>query len=432
MSDEFKEKMLEKYPRPVSIEGTKTILNQMQDNICKIYREDGIKGTGFFCNISCNNNIIPVMMTNNHILDQKYIKENKEVQITLNNDKEDRIIKLNDNRMIYSNEEYDTTIIEIKPDIDKINKFMELDEKLFKKPNNLYNNHSIYILHYFYSDKVLVSYGILDKINEYNIIHHCCTESGSSGSPIINLLNHKIIGIHVGGSKLFESNKGTYLKYPIDDFINQYLNKKISINKNENINKSINKNYNNENTINNFKDNNNKKKLEKIEINDYLHFADNSNINQKIGDEKIVFTDKIQKIAFEKLFSKNQERNLLITNLAIYLFKEFEIKRRIKIENLKAITVSKISEQFIIHCNQNDYDYLFIYKARKTIIKTLQNIFEALTGKDLLFCQKNDKDLSKFVVGKKERTMNPYLFKIEQSELTSIKDYLYDDLNESN
>ncbi len=190
--------MLEIYPRPVSIEGTKTILNQMQDNICKIYREDGLKGTGFFCNISYNNKNIPVMMTNNHVLNQKYIEENKELQITLNNDNEDRIIKLNDNRKIYTNEEYDTTIIEIKPDIDKINNFMELDEKIFKKSNNLYNKHSIYILHYCYSDKVLVSYGILDRIDEYNIIHHCFTESGSSGSPIINLLNHKIIGIHVG------------------------------------------------------------------------------------------------------------------------------------------------------------------------------------------------------------------------------------------
>ena len=422
--------MLEIYPRPVSIEGTKTILNQMQDNICKIYREDGLKGTGFFCNISYNNKNIPVMMTNNHVLNQKYIEENKELQITLNDDNEDRIIKLNDNRKIYTNEEYDTTIIEIKPDIDKINNFMELDEKIFKKSNNLYNKHSIYILHYCYSDKVLVSYGILDKIDENNIIHHFCTESGSSGSPIINLLNHKIIGIHVGGPMHDKHNKGTYLKYPIDDFINKYLNENISINKNENINKSINKN--NENTINNFKENNNKKKLGKIEINDYLHFADNSNINNYIGDEKIVFTDKIQKIAVDKLFAKNVERNLLITNLALYNLKGFELKKRFKIEDLKAITVSKTSEQFIIHCNQNDIDYLLLYKDRKTIIKTLQNVFENLTGKDLLFCQKNEKDLSKYVTGKKARLKNPDLFKIEQSELTSIKDYLYDDSNESN
>ena len=69
------------YPRPVSIEGTKKILNQLENNICKIYKKDGSKGTGFFCNISYNNIIIPVMMTNNNVIDEKYIKENNEIQI---------------------------------------------------------------------------------------------------------------------------------------------------------------------------------------------------------------------------------------------------------------------------------------------------------------------------------------------------------------
>ena len=34
--------------------------------------------------------------------------------LTLNNDKDDTIIKLNDKRIIYTNKEYDVTIIEIK------------------------------------------------------------------------------------------------------------------------------------------------------------------------------------------------------------------------------------------------------------------------------------------------------------------------------
>ena len=55
--------------------------------------------------------------------------------------------------------------------------------------------------------------------------------------------------------------------------------------------------------------------------------------------------------------------------------------------------------------------YIFIPKEKK-IIKYLQYIYENKTGKDLLFCKKNDKDLSKYLMNKKERIKNPDLYKI--------------------
>ena len=76
------------------------------------------------------------------------------------------------------------------------------------------------MIHYIYSDKVLVSYGIINDIEGDNIIHYCNSGFGSSGSPIIKILNHKIIGIHRGGDNHhLEFNKGTYLKEPINNFI---------------------------------------------------------------------------------------------------------------------------------------------------------------------------------------------------------------------
>ena len=261
------ENMINKYPKPISIEGTKTILKQMENNICKVYKIDGEKGTGFFCNIFYNNISIPVMITNNHVIDEEYIKNNKEIQITLNDDKDEKVIILNDNRKIYTNKEYDTTIIEIKPELDKINSFMELDEKIYKKSNILYNNESIYIIQYSNGEKAVVSYGIINNIKGYNIIHYCRTKPDSSGSPIINLLNNKIIGIHKDESIHF--NKGTYLKYPINDFINKILNESK---------------INNNNIINNNKDNNfNEKneieieiKIDAKEINKKIYFLDNT------------------------------------------------------------------------------------------------------------------------------------------------------------
>ena len=124
------------------------------------------------------------------------------------------------------------------------------------------------------------------------------------------------------------------------------------------------------------------------ETDDRLDFENNVTIKNILGDETIIFSDIITKIAIDKLFGNNQERKILITNLGIYNIKGNEIKRRIGMKDLKGITVSNTSDQFAIHCNQNEYDYLFISKSRKKIIKVLQTLFKDLTGKDLLFCQK--------------------------------------------
>ena len=184
-----------------------------------------VKVLDFFCNINYDNKKIRVMMTNNHVIDEKYIKQNNKIKITLNDDKEIKLINLDDDRLLYSNEEYDITIIEIFPEKDEINNFMEIDEIMFKEESNiLYNNKSIYIIQYPNCDKASVSYGIMSNIFDYDINHYCCTESGSSVSPIINLLNNKIIGIHKEASMKFKKNRGTYLKYPINEFINQIKN----------------------------------------------------------------------------------------------------------------------------------------------------------------------------------------------------------------
>ena len=94
------------------------------------------------------------------------------------------------------------------------------------------------------NNKLSVSYGYgIEKINEYDIKHICTTDLVSSGGPILNLLNNKIIGIHKGSIKKNRINKyniGTYLKYPLNE-INKLKNEikmKIKIEKDD-INKEI-------------------------------------------------------------------------------------------------------------------------------------------------------------------------------------------------
>ena len=77
---------------PVDIEGTKKILSQMENCICKIY-QNGKKGTGFFCKIPFpdKNNLLNVLITNNHILSQKDIEDNKIIKLTMYSIEEKKI-----------------------------------------------------------------------------------------------------------------------------------------------------------------------------------------------------------------------------------------------------------------------------------------------------------------------------------------------------
>jgi len=127
MTEVEKEKALDLYPLPVIIKGTYIILGQMKECICKIGNENG-NGTGFFCCIPYKNKKLKVMMTNNHIINEDIIKNNKSIEISFdNNDNNEnktinKIINI-EKRKIYTSIKYDTTIIPINSEEDKINNF---------------------------------------------------------------------------------------------------------------------------------------------------------------------------------------------------------------------------------------------------------------------------------------------------------------------
>ena len=239
MSDNIEETLIEEQPIPVDLEGTKVILSQMENCICKIVKDDGQKGTGFFCTIPFpdEKNLLNVLITNNHVLNEndiendniiKFIMYNKEKNIE--EEKEIRIDNSRKKLTIKNDKEgIDISIIEIKPNTDKINNFLEIDDKILELKCK---RKSIYILHY-PEEKVLVSYGLMrDVLEGKKINHYCNTKEGSSGSPILSLNNFKVIGVHYGGYKTnnIKLNFGTFIKYAINEFNNKYKNE----NKNDN------------------------------------------------------------------------------------------------------------------------------------------------------------------------------------------------------
>ena len=287
-----KEKKINDSPEPVTISGTRTILNQLINCICKI-KVDQSTGTGFFCKINYGiNQTKKFFMTNFHVLNKNYYDKSTKIDLLINDEKVIKQIDLTKKRQIYFNDEkYDIILIEIL-DIDGIGNFLELDDDLFRdKEDALYKQKSIYVLQYPNGKNAAVSYGVLKSFNELNksdIRHSCSTEKGSSGSPILNLETYKVIGIHKEGSVNFNFNMGTILKYPLIDFIENKLNEEKAVN----------------NIINNFSN-------LSIKGNNFNNIINISNIENKINNEINIQVPKIN-IIFDEKTDPPRSKNLII------------------------------------------------------------------------------------------------------------------------
>ena len=226
---------------PITLEETEKIMEQMKKYICKINANE-IYGTGFFLKIKYSDNtIISVLTTSYRLINDEYLKENREINLLLN-DNTTKVIDLDKKRKIYSNKDHDITLIEMIKN-DKINNYFELDENVLsgENPKTLYENKSVYIIHYLNMENVSVSYGFLSELNESEIKHTCIIKSGSYGSPILNFINNRIIGISKEQNR--NTNLATFLKIPIKEFKKQIDAQQIS----QNINNSKEKNNNNKN-----------------------------------------------------------------------------------------------------------------------------------------------------------------------------------------
>ena len=80
-----KEKDIKGSSNSISYEILETILEQMRNCICLINCKKGGNGTGFFCKIPFPDkyNLLPVLITNNHVLEQKDISNGEEIKILM-------------------------------------------------------------------------------------------------------------------------------------------------------------------------------------------------------------------------------------------------------------------------------------------------------------------------------------------------------------
>ena len=348
---EIQEKYFEDSPIPVSIKGTEQILNQMKKCVCKIHNK-GIKGTGFFCKIPYPfpPNLFPVLVTNNHILNKSDLENNNTITLSINDDERFVDITIDQSRKVFSSEELDTTIIEINLEKDdlklELEDFLELDENINKgNLENIYSKHSIYIINYPKGLNVEVSYGILSIIKDTEITHNCCTEKGSSGSPILSLNDFKVLGIHCGPNSDFNFNKGIFILYPVMEFCG------IKIKVNKNTNKITNKSKKKLNRIRTFSNNDREFRLNscKTIINSCMDLSLNEmTIKYILKDDK-----KIQLFGGEFIKRNKGKCKLIINGKEEELYQYLDSKNlgNVKYIEIKLVEKKKITDMSKMFCN---------------------------------------------------------------------------------
>lgn len=157
---------------------------------------------------------------------------------------------------------------------------------------------------------------------------------------------------------------------------------------------------------------------------DYLNFSNDNKIKSIIKTENLLFSDVVQKI---NKFGMKQERVLLITDNAIYSLnsvKDKKLKRRFDIAKMRAITVSQISDELVLHGKEEEYDYLYISPKKNRIICILEEVYESLTGDELEFANLEVAQLKNVVTTKKAKAKNMQVSKMNDSELCNIKEYI--------
>ena len=200
-----------------------------------------INGTGFFLRINMEDILFKkCLLTNNHVLNEKDIKVNKEIEIEYKN--KPKIIEIKKNRKVYTNKDLDYTCIEIL-DTDNIEDYFKIDENIIEYSIEKYKNNEIFILQYPKGNKLSYSSGIILEIENNEIIHNSSTCEGSSGSPIIlRNSNNSIIGLHYGSGENKKYNLSTNIISIINHIKNyannNYIIAEIEI-KEKNINEKI-------------------------------------------------------------------------------------------------------------------------------------------------------------------------------------------------
>ena len=337
------------------------LIEQGNNAVCKIIKGK-TSGTGFLCKIPFPNSLtlLPVLITCIHVLEINDIINDKSFELHFNNGRIKKTLKMNSTRKIFISKKYDVIIIEIKEsDGFQIEKFLDIDNSYYNEENDEINNtlinQTVYLIHYPNGLDANLSCGTIKNINYKNntLEHICTTYKGSSGSPILNLLTQKVIGIHKGDSNHFKIKFGTLLKGPIQDF--NFLNKE----KNEILI-----------TL----------KVEKSEVNEDIYFFDNTDYINKENNIKH-FHDNLKEL--------NKNNTIIYINDIMNGYQKYFKPQKEGIYHIRVVFFEKFKDASYMFTNCTNIQNIDFSLFKTDYIENMEYMFSGC-------CNLKNLDLSSF------------------------------------
>ena len=161
--------------------------------------------------------------------------------------------------------------------------------------------------------------------------------------------------------------------------------------------------------------------MEKIKIFDNLNLSKDKEVLKIINNEKIYYSEIIVKI---NNIGKNQERLFILTNMHVYYFKKNKMKRKIPLISILGISYSSISDEFIIHGKNEQYDTQYISEYKILIICLILVLYQELEDIIMPICEINEKSLKEYVTTEKEKKKNRKMSKMDLSFQIDTKLFL--------
>ena len=198
----------------------------------KIIKNEKEIGFCFFCNIRYKREYIPVMITNNQIINEAYLANNNNVKISINN----KYQLIHFGYIKYFNKKYDISIIEIVENKESKINYLELDDIIYENEDYIFDNkESLYCINYSKDKNITVTFGIMNNINNKEIKYLNYANQVNDISLIFNLSSNKIIGYNNNISYIKSYNrKGISFKFLINEFIKELkcVKNKFEVDKN--------------------------------------------------------------------------------------------------------------------------------------------------------------------------------------------------------
>ena len=167
--------------------------------------------------------------------------------------------------------------------------------------------------------------------------------------------------------------------------------------------------------------------MESYKVNDSLNWAKDKEILSLIKGEKLYFSDMITKINH---YGMSQERSIILTDKALYNMKKKSLRRKIAYSDIRGITYSKLTYEFVIHGNDDEYDYQYIHTERNLIICFIAIFYQNVTLKQIQICEVQEKTLKNYVTQKKEKKKDNSVSKMDTKFLIDTADFIKENLKE--